>query len=259
MSNASSWKGSGGKGRAATKCRSDSPSPPCRSASRHVAGRRLNVREASRCRWTGSRRTTSGTARTSMDSGSPLGVKTAASNVMRMTAQRHQSSSLAGVTTPASCRATRTTGNSNVSPKSTIMSRIRLRYWFGLRICLRLGPPTTFKKCNACGKMRYAISAPRQEEHDRRDDERHGVALLVRPQARGDEAPHLPEDHRRGQDQPAEGRHLDAQREAVERAGDVEAAVVRVDVTVGVAGAARAGGCRRRPPPRRRPRRRAWR
>ena len=37
-----------------------------------------------------------------------------------------------GVTTPASSRATRTTGNSKVSPKSTIISRIRLRYWLGL-------------------------------------------------------------------------------------------------------------------------------
>jgi hypothetical protein len=51
-----------------------------------------------------------------MEKGSELGVKTAATTVMRMTAQRHERRSRAGVTTRASSKDTRTTGNSKVMP-----------------------------------------------------------------------------------------------------------------------------------------------
>ena len=41
-------------------------------------------------------------------------------------------------------------------------------------------------------------------------------------EARGDEPPELPQQHRRGQEQPAVGGDLDPQGQAVQRAGDVE-------------------------------------
>ena len=62
------------------------------------------------------------------------------------------------------------------------------------------------------------------EEHERGDDEGHDVALLVPVQSWRDEAPHLPQDHRGGQEGAGVHRHVDPQRQAVEGAGDVQAA-----------------------------------
>jgi len=73
----------------------------------------------------------SGTARANMENGSELGVKTAATTTMMMTAQRQACRSRAGVTTRASSSETSTTGNSKVSPKIVIINRIRPRYGIG--------------------------------------------------------------------------------------------------------------------------------
>ena len=130
----------------------------------------LNARAACRWRWRGSRRTTSGTSRTSIESGSALGVKIADRSVSPMIAQRHACSSWAGVSTPASWRPTRTTGNSKVSPNRNIMSRIRLRYSLGERIWCRLGPPTCRRNVERVREDDVGQRAAGEEQHHR--DER---------------------------------------------------------------------------------------
>ena len=115
-----------------------------------------------------------------------------------------------------------------------IMSRIRLRYWLGERIWCRLGPPTWRRNASACGKTAYASAQPVKNSTMDDDHEGHRVALLALVQSRGDEPPQLEQDDRRGDEQSAEGRHLDPQRQWVEGSGDVEAAVVGVDAAVGV-------------------------
>ena len=76
------------------------------------------------------------------------------------------------------------------------------------------------------------------EQRQRAEQERDGVLLLVVVEARGDELPQLPEDHRHGDGDAAVGRHLHADPEAAQRVGEQqlpagERAVLAGDVLVG--------------------------
>src|SRR4051812_30083347 len=62
------------------------------------------------------------------------------------------------------------------------------------------------------------------EQHDRRGDERDGVALLALVQARGDETPQLPEQHRRGEEDGQVAGDFQPGGEALERVGDDQVA-----------------------------------
>lgn len=72
-----------------------------------------------------------GTASASIEKGSPLGVITAANTTMRTMAHLRHDFSLAGDSTPASSSETRTTGNSNVSPKTVMSATMSPRYLLG--------------------------------------------------------------------------------------------------------------------------------
>ena len=73
-----------------------------------------------------------------------------------MIAQRRHLESFAGVSTPAISSATSTTGNSKVTPKATISSRISCTYEFGDKMAtiVLLGPLTSKRKRMAWGKVR---------------------------------------------------------------------------------------------------------
>ena len=60
------------------------------------------------------------------------------------------------------------------------------------------------------GEGEVGENGAEREQHDRGDDERDGVALLVRLQPRGDEAPELQQDDRQGEDEPSVGRQVEA-------------------------------------------------
>src|SRR5665213_1769464 len=95
-----------------------------------------------------------------IENGSELGVTTPATTTINTMAHRRQEDSCLGVSTPATCSETSSTGNSKVSPKTVISSTMRLRYLVGSRIWLRLGPPTESKNLRAWGKVTYATRHP---------------------------------------------------------------------------------------------------
>src|SRR5579884_62116 len=84
------------------------------------------------------------------------------------------------------------------------------------------------------GKGEPGDAAAQAEEDERGAHEGDGVALLVGVQARGDEAPQLPQQHGQGEDDTTPNGDTEPDAEAVERAGHVQGAALtdRDDVAV---------------------------
>ena len=78
------------------------------------------------------------------------------------------------------------------------------------------------RKWSAGSSVSKRDDRAQREQHDRREDERDRVLLLVRVQARGDEPPELPEPDRQREHDAAVGRDLQPGGERVERAGEDE-------------------------------------
>src|SRR5438309_1040652 len=106
--------------------------------------------------------------------GSWLGVITAATVTMITIAGLRHFRSLADDTTPASSRNTSTIGNSKATPKATIISRMRLRYFDGVKNVERLLPPTPTRNLSAGLKVTIATTPPSRKSTI--DDRTNGIA-----------------------------------------------------------------------------------
>ena len=159
-----------------------------------------------------------------MEKGSELGVKTAATTTMMMTAHLHDRSSRAGVTTRASSSDDQDDGELEGEPEDRHHQQDQPEVRDRIVDRLQVRAADRLQPAEGVGQRDVRSGRAEQEEHERAEHERDGVPALGRLEPGGHEPPDLEEDDRRRQDEAAEERDLDAQGEPVQGRRDEEVA-----------------------------------
>ena len=159
-----------------------------------------------------------------MEKGSELGVKTAATTTMMMTAHRHERSNRAGRDHARELQGDEhdreLEGQAEERHHHQDQSQVRN----GVVDADQVGTSDRAQPTERMGQGQVCGGCAQEEQSERGQHEGDGVAALRGPEAWRDEAPELKQDHRRGQDEAAEHGDLDPKRQPVERRGDEEVA-----------------------------------